>query len=66
MSRIEQIGVECDGQAEGDGSRSRRTGSRLFDGRCCLGPETVADYSVNRGSSISLFMRETIFLSVSI
>ena len=42
MSRIE-IGVESDGQAEGQDSRSRRTGSRLLHGRCGLGAETVAD-----------------------
>jgi hypothetical protein len=42
MSRIE-IGAESDGQAEGQDSSSRGTGSTLLGGRCGLGAETVAD-----------------------
>jgi hypothetical protein len=42
MIRIE-IGVESDGQVEGQDSSSRGTGSRLLGGRCGLGAETVAD-----------------------
>jgi hypothetical protein len=33
---------------------------------CGLGAETVADDSVSRGLSISLFTQATIFLSISI
>jgi hypothetical protein len=42
MSRIE-IGIEIDGQVEGQDSRSPRTGGRLLRGQCCLVAETVAD-----------------------
>ena len=42
MIRIE-IGVESDGQVEGQDSSSRGTGSRLLGGRCGLGSETVPD-----------------------
>ena len=42
MIRIE-IGVESDGQVEGQDSRASGTGSRLLDGRCGRGAESVAD-----------------------